>query len=357
MGQNGAFSFQKILKIVFETSPDMLVFLDKDGKILDCNEIYAQSFGYQKDELIGMNGPIDMVSEKDRQKAISAMGSLVSEGIKIGVPLEVIKKDGVCFPSVWSGAALYNEQGDLEGYLVTGKDLSEIEFLKNKIEKSEEKSQQEKMTMLGEVTSRVAHDIRNPLSNINMSINLMRQSNPNTKISDTSIQEKLDVASKNLERISHQVNEVLDFIRIRPLQKENISLSSCISSALDYVSIPRNIKIEINGADVDIVGDREQLQIVFVNLLVNAVQSIGDNDGTIQIKTSKAQKHAIIEIFDSGKEIPDGILPTLFESMTTTKQKGTGLGLISCKNIIQNHGGKIFATNNPKVFTIKLPVE
>ena len=357
MGQNGAISFQKILKIMFETSPDMLVFLDKDGKILDCNEIYAQSFGYQKEELMGMNGPIDMVSEKDRQKAVSAMATLVSEGVKTGVPLEVIKKDGICFPSVWSGAALHNKQGDLEGYLVTGKDLSEIEYLKNKIEKSEEKSQQEKMTMLGEVTSRVAHDIRNPLSNINISINLMRQSNPDTKISDKSIQEKLDVTSKNLERISHQVNEVLDFIRIRPLQKEIISLSSCISSALDYVSIPNNIQVETNGVDVDITVDREQLQIVFVNLLVNSIQSIGDNDGTIKIKTGKAPQYAIIEIFDSGKEIPEGILPNLFESMTTTKQKGTGLGLISCKNIIQNHGGIIFAKNNPKVFTIKLPLE
>ncbi|MGD2107723.1 MAG: PAS domain S-box protein, partial [Nitrosopumilaceae archaeon] len=86
MGQNGAISFQKILKIMFETSPDMLVFLDKNGKILDCNEIYAQSFGYQKEELMGMNGPIDMVSEKDRQKAVSAMGALVSEGVKTGVP-------------------------------------------------------------------------------------------------------------------------------------------------------------------------------------------------------------------------------------------------------------------------------
>ncbi|MGD8637715.1 MAG: PAS domain S-box protein [Nitrosopumilaceae archaeon] len=357
MGQNGAISFQKILKIMFETSPDMLVFLDKNGKILDCNEIYAQSFGYQKEELMGMNGPIDMVSEKDRQKAVSAMGALVSEGVKTGVPLEVIKKDGVCFPSVWSGAALHNEQGHLEGYLITGKDLSEIEYLKNKIEKSEEKSQQEKMTMLGEVTSRVAHDIRNPLSNINMSINLMKQSNPDIKISDKSIQEKLDVASKNLERISHQVNEVLDFIRIHPLKKENISLSSCISSALDCIFIPKSIKVEINGTDVDINGDRDQLQIVFVNLLVNSVQSIGDNDGTIQIKTSKEPQHAIIEIFDSGKEIPEEILPSLFESMTTTKQKGTGLGLISCKNIIQNHKGIVFAKNAPKVFTIKLPIE
>ena len=357
MGQNGAFSFQKILKIVFETSPDMLVFLDKEGKILDCNEIYAQSFGYQKEELMGMNGPVDMVSEKDRQRAVSAMSILVSEGVKTGVPLEVVKKNGVCFPSVWSGAALHNEQGTLEGYLVTGKDLSEIESLKNEIEKSEEKNQQEKMTMLGEVTSRVAHDIRNPLSNINMSINLIRQSKPDSKISDSEIQEKLDVASKNLKRISHQVNEVLDFIRLRPLKKEKISLYSCVSSALDCVSIPKEIKVEINGDDVYITGDLEQLQIVFVNLLVNSVQSIGSTVGSIQIKINSDPQNAVIEIRDSGKEIPDGILPSLFESMTTTKQKGTGLGLISCKNIIHNHHGVIFAKNKPKVFTIKLPLQ
>ncbi len=113
------------MKIFFETTPDMLALLDEGGKVLECNSHYVESSGYEKDELIGMIGPIDLVSEKDRQKAITAFNEVITKGVKHDVPLEVVRKDGQILPSIWSGAAFYDDKGNLQGYLVTGKDLSQ----------------------------------------------------------------------------------------------------------------------------------------------------------------------------------------------------------------------------------------
>ena len=93
----------KFIKIFFETSPDMVAILDKDGKILDCNSHFAENARYEKNELYGMVAPVDFISEKDRPKSISAFNEVVEKGIKRDVELEVVRKDGSTYPSIWSG--------------------------------------------------------------------------------------------------------------------------------------------------------------------------------------------------------------------------------------------------------------
>lgn len=131
------------MRLFFETSPDMLAILDKDGKILDCNSHFAKNAGFEKEEILGKIGPIDLVSEKDRVAATSAF-NVVKKGVKRDVPLNVIKKDGSVYPSLWSGASFYDENGILEGHLITGKDLSEIHQLKNEIEESKKSTKKKK---------------------------------------------------------------------------------------------------------------------------------------------------------------------------------------------------------------------
>jgi signal transduction histidine kinase len=214
---------------------------------------------------------------------------------------------------------------------------------------------QERLAAIGELASRVAHDIRNPLSNIGMSIKLIEDKSPDTKISDESIKEKLQIASKNIERISHQVNNVLDYVRDRRITRKEISLHSCLDETIELLQIPKHIKIKSDGPDLKILADPIQLQIVCNNILINAIQAIGKNSGEIKITFSEDDNNVKIEIENSGASIPQEVLPHVFESLITTKQSGTGLGLASCKRIIENHGGEISVKNNPTTFTIKLP--
>ena len=159
-----AISHEKIGNILFETSPDMLTILDCDGKILDCNKHFEENTYYEKNELIGLVGLVDLVLEDDMESTMSAFEELKSTNIKPNILLRMKRKDNSLFSSIWSGATLRNEFNELEGYLITGKDISHIQELENKLTTSKKQHHQEKLALIGQLSSRLAHDVRNPLS-------------------------------------------------------------------------------------------------------------------------------------------------------------------------------------------------
>ena len=227
-----------------------------------------------------------------------------------------------------------------------------ILFSKN-IQLTEKMAKREKIAVVGELASRFSHDIRNPLSNIQMAVDLLHKKKD--IVSNPSIEDKFQVITKNLDRIAHQVNDVLDFIRTQPLEKKELSLLVCLSESVSTMYIPKNIKINLPNEDVSIYGDSSSLQIVCKNLILNAIQAIGEQEGNITIRFDEESKYTIMEIEDSGPGFPESKILEIFEPLITTKQKGIGLGLVSCKNIIENHGGTITAKPNPTTFTIRLP--
>ncbi|MFB5607405.1 MAG: ATP-binding protein [Candidatus Nitrosomaritimum yanchengensis] len=212
---------------------------------------------------------------------------------------------------------------------------------------------QEKLSAIGKLSARFAHDIRNPLSNIRMAVDMVQKNKQIT--SDSTINDKFEIISTNLDRISHQVNDVLDFVRTPKLEKKEIQLLSCLKESLSTIKIPKNIKIIIPNNDTKIIADSNHLQIVFKNLILNSLQAIGNEEGNITIRFDEKNEHIKIEIEDSGKGFPEEETSNIFEPLTTTKQNGIGLGLASCKTIIENHGGTITARNDPTRFTIRLP--
>jgi len=230
--------------------------------------------------------------------------------------------------------------------------LAFIFFSKN-IQLTKKMAKREKIAVVGELASRFSHDIRNPLSNIQMAVEMLQKKKE--IISSSSSEDKFQIITKNLDRISHQVDDVLDFVRTHPLEKKDLSLLVCLSESISTMDIPKNIKINLPNEDVSIYGESTSLQIVFKNLILNAIQAISFQEGNITIRFDEDHKYTIIEVEDSGTGIPESKLSEIFEPLVTTKQTGTGLGLVSCRNIIEIHGGTITAKNNPTTFTIKLP--
>jgi len=225
-------------------------------------------------------------------------------------------------------------------------------FVKN-IKLTKDMIKKEKTSALGELAARFSHDIRNPLSNINMALNLIQRDNDLE--SNEKVREKFQIISKNLDRISHQVDDVLDFIRIHPLEKEELSLNSLIRDCITSIKIPKNIQIDFPQKDLRLFGDSFQLQIVFKNILSNSIQAIGKKMGKITIRSKEDSNYVFVEFEDSGQGFVGLNKNEIFELLTTTKQTGTGLGLVSCKQIIENHKGSISVRENPTTFIIKIP--
>lgn len=218
---------------------------------------------------------------------------------------------------------------------------------------TKKKIQTEKMAIVGEMASRIGHDIRNPLSVIQMSVeNLKRTYDLNEHQ-----QKQFDKIQRAIFRISHQMDDVMDFVKAPTITKKECSLNSILEKSIKRIKIPENIKIIFPEKDTKMVCDEEKIMIVFVNMMLNAIQSL-ESGGTITISAVSNNKEVMIKIEDNGIGIEPKILKRVFEPLVTTKQSGTGLGLSSCKSIIDSHGGYIEASNKFEkgaIFWIHLP--
>jgi len=147
---------------------------------------------------------------------------------------------------------------------------------------------------------------------------------------------------------------VMDFVRTKPLDVNNLSLKNLISTSINSLVIPSEIKINLPENDYMITCDSIQMGIVFNNLIYNSIQAM-ENSGEINVIIFDNLENTVIEFQDSGPGIPEKNLETIFEPLFTTKQTGTGLGLVSCRTIVKQHGGTISVKNNPTTFTVMIP--
>lgn len=220
--------------------------------------------------------------------------------------------------------------------------------------KTAEMLKSEKLQTIGELAARIAHDLRNPLSVIKGSLEIMHIKNP--ELYEKSLDD-FDRINKSMIRIMHQVDNVLDFVKPKQLRLEKMKICRIIENSLLKLNIPDRIKITFTKLDYELICDEEKLEIVFVNLISNAIQAINDK-GKIDIRVFDNGQSIVIEIEDSGHGIPEYIIPRIFEPLFTTRQIGTGLGLPSCKTIVEQHGGKISVKtmlDKGTTFIIELP--
>ena len=211
---------------------------------------------------------------------------------------------------------------------------------------------QEKMSAMGELASRLAHDIRNPLTIIKVTLDVIKTKNKNLTPEEIEKFERVETA---MYRITHQIDNVLDFIKEKPLKFENHLVSDIVNSVIEDLPKSDKISIEIVCENSEIKCDFEAMKVVLINLAVNAIQAIKNNEGKIRISSKVRGDNVIIEIEDSGPGIPKETLEKIFEALYTTKEEGTGLGLVSCKSIVNQHHGKISVKNNPTRFIVELP--
>lgn len=303
----------------------------------------------------------DAVAGSIAQESLNLILVISITGITLAIVLGIIVAKTISNPlkklqnaskQVYEGR--YNEKLNPMGDHEIKNIIKAFNFMVESLEKQQEKMlRDEKLYTIGKLASRLSHDIRNPLTVIKGTIDIMKATSTSP---DTKTIEYFDRMNESVARINHQVENVLDYIQQKPLKLNKVSLYDIIISVLEDIEIPENISVEKPEKGVEIMCDSNMLRVVFINLFMNAIQAIKKNNGTIKIHISeKDENNVIIEIEDSGPDIPDDVVPHIFEPLYTTKQEGTGLGLASCKNILEQHGGTIQLKTKPTTFTITLP--
>ena len=231
--------------------------------------------------------------------------------------------------------------------------LKQNEDLEEKVkEQTDQLLKSERLSTIGSMASRIAHDLRNPLSVIQMSSDLLK-----LKL-EKHMDEKMKLQCLGLQNSIMEINriiqDVLNYAKTTELNLETTSVSAILKNSIANIIIPETISISLPDIDAQIQCDSRKLQAVFSNLITNSIQAL-KNSGQIFIKLVDSSEKISILFEDSGPGIPDDIMPKIFEPLFTSKPDGTGLGLGICKSIIEQHKGSISVKNSPTTFTINLP--
>ncbi len=216
---------------------------------------------------------------------------------------------------------------------------------------TEQKIKNNKFQEIGQFTSRLSHDLRNPVAILQNSIEIISQ----LPIShDERLSKQLKLMSNSTNRILLHVENLLDFVRVRPLVLNETSISDILKSIEQNVLIPKSVTLDLPKDDLVIKCDKEKIVDGLSDLISNSIQAMSEV-GEIKIRIFDSPDEVILTIEDAGPGIPQELITKIFEPLFTTKQKGTGLGLMNCKTIIEQHGGSISVKNNPTTFYLKLP--
>lgn len=199
----------------------------------------------------------------------------------------------------------------------------------------------EKYSVTGRIARVIAHEVRNPLTNINLSIEQLRME----KMDSESAVLFFDMIARNSDRINQLVSDLLNSSRTAELNIEKLGINEVLDDSLalakdrielKQIKVVKNYDLEICSISID----KEKIKIAFLNIIVNAIEAMGEN-GTLTLSSENLNNRCVVKISDNGKGMSKGDVSRLFEPYFTTKEKGNGLGLANSQNIIIGHGGSI----------------
>lgn len=237
--------------------------------------------------------------------------------------------------------------------------------LEKKSELEAKFQEMEKSAVVGRLGSAIAHEIRNPLNYINLTLDHLRAKFAPEDAAKSRDFEKLTSQLKSeVARINQQITDFLSYSRPPKLNLEPTDVSRVVKDSLRIVEAEaeeQHIKINFaeNGSAPQVFGDAEYLRSVFNNLFINAVQSMEKNGGgSLDVSIEPLENYIKIEVADTGSGIPEENMAKIFEPYFSTKETGTGLGLAIVKRVIDEHEGIIGVEselNKGTRFTVRLP--
>jgi two-component system sensor histidine kinase AtoS len=352
---------EKRYRTLFESAEEAIFILEaegeKAGQIVAANRAAAEMHGYTVNELLTLN--IKDLDSPETARDVHNNIKRILNGERIKAEITHIKKDGTVFPVEISAGLL-----DLSGHkyiLAFDRDITERKQAEEQFLRTEQ------MVVCGEVTTGLAHEIKNPLAGIKASIELF------SGVSTLPEEEKIILGKiiGEIKRIELLLKGILNFAKPPKPDFIAVNVNNILETALTFSltpsSSPQGSKEKIQLVkDIDnnlpeIIADPMQLSQIFLNLLLNAKEAMKDG-GILTIKTSydPMENSIFITISDTGTGIKKELLEQMFHPFFTTKPKGTGLGLAITKRLTEQHNGLLTFENNPAggaTFTIKLPVK
>lgn len=326
-----ALSSRDSYKQLIDVLPESVI-IHRDNRILYVNKATVSMMGAtSKEELVGRS-LFDFIDPEYKERAKER----INQAKKMKRPLATLEHriknlNGLMF--FFEASSLSIVFGGKEAVLTIGKDITS-----RKVNSEQLLQKSEKLAMLGQMAAGIAHEIRNPLTSIQGFIHLFKSNNVQ--------EEYYDVVLSELDRINSIVGEFLVLAKpsVATFVEQDVKiLIEDVVTLINTQAILNNVQLFVSFEnDLPMIScEKNQLKQVFINLLKNSVEAM-PKGGRIDIKVmEKGEDKILIQIVDQGIGIAKERIDTLGEPFYTTKEKGTGLGLMTCYKIIEGHNGKL----------------
>ena len=340
-------------RAIANSAPSMLWIVGADKLCTFVNDSWLAFRGRTLEQELG-NGWAEGVHPDDFQHVLEVYHSNFDARRPYEVDYRVRRYDGEYRWVLDVGKPRFSSDGEFAGYTGSILDITERKDVE---EKNRAIAHVQRLAIIGELTAAVAHELRQPLaaimSNADAAIVLLdRGEAPSDEIREI----VTDIRSADL-RANVVIGHIQDFLRKRETGKQPLDLNAVVSDVLLLVtgdSQRRRIQIrtELDEELPLVVANRTHIEQVLLNLVVNAMDAMLETPPekrNLTIRTSKPNGDARVQVAvaDAGSGVPAANLPRLFESFFTTRADGMGLGLSIARSIIESHGGRIWADNNP----------
>jgi PAS domain S-box-containing protein len=349
------------LESIVNDSADVIFSLDNDGRFRSWNRAAEKVFGWRADEVLGK--PLKLIIPPDRLQA-GELARIETEIHRSGhCHLETVRlaKDGRLVPVEVSVSLLRDPQGNPIGRSAILRDITERHRLQ------EENLRAERLAVIGTMSAKLAHEIRNPLSSITLNIDLVRdeietltRDNPAAGAESRALLQSLDTEVRRIQRVTE---DYLKFARLPKPMPDRVQLNDILDqglSFLDSLFAATNVTIakELDPALPVLYADEGQLWQAILNLVRNAIEAM-PRGGTLTVRTAAHADRILITIRDTGKGMTESERAQVFTPFFSTKIGGTGLGLPLTQQIVNEHGGQIRCESAPDqgtTFLIELPL-
>lgn len=353
--REGKSAHEKFFSDIILNSVDAIIGFDNNYKIFLWNKGAEDIFGYKLEEVTGKDFsiliPEYLINEGEKEFLIKV---IAERSFLKNYETERITKRGEIITVSISRFAIFNTKREIIGSVGIVRDITKEKQLEKELR------EKENLALVGQVVSSIAHSLANPLNLISGNTEyLLMNKKPGEKDFD-----ELKNIMEETNSISELIRSIMDFSRPLELKKEKLDIGQLLNEVLEKIKYSfegKDITIEkqIHGSDFIILGDAFQLKDAFINLFVNAIQSIKIK-GSISIVLEKNEYEIKFSITDTGSGIPEKDLPNIFKPFYSTKDygKGTGLGLAITNKVVKEHGGSISVRSRLEkgtTFTIQFP--
>jgi len=331
---------EKKYSSLFEHSVDPIFLATGDFKFLNVNHAFLNFFGYELIEDTQLLLRDLFTNEDDYQFALDVLKEV---GLIKDFEVELINKAGVKKWYLFNCVFIPDQAPEFCCYQGIIHDIT----LRKKAEK--ELLETERLTLTGKMARTIAHEVRNPLTNLTLAIEHINDELPKDS---QSIKVYTEIIERNALRIEELIEELLASSKPKELDLQLIDLQQLVDETLELASDRINfnhVNLQKSFADnlPRILLDKAKMKIALINIIINAIEAMTGDQRNLTLITSQKESIILLQIKDTGKGMTADELENLFEPFFTAKPNGLGLGLTSTKNILNSHNAVIQVESEP----------